>query len=674
MQRHFSVSRLYWCLLIGVAFLGTFAFAQAPPAEWKPITPEELALKDNPALPGASAILLDRDSYVDDAKSYLTEYYRIKIFKEEGRKFADIEIPYVPKSDEVVDIRARTVRADGTTAEFHGEIFDKVIVKSKRFKYQAKTFTLADAQAGGIIDYSYKMIWHQHAPDVLKNPGSYLITGVYSIPTMQWQIQHELYTRHARFSVHPLPKGNLQWSLIRGPLGAAVVRQPDGTAVLEVKNVAPLDEEEFMPPPAFINSRVHFYYLLSFMGTSVGNERFYWTDVGRRAQESVEAFIGHSKFVQQVTSQTVSPSDPVDTKLRKIYERVQQVRNLSFEPERTRKELKQENLKENNSAEDVLKRGFGYGDDINYLFVAMARAAGMDAYVVKVVARDKHIFDPAVLDPSQFNAMLVNVHVGNEDRFFDPATRFCPFEMIPWSESGVKGLRLSPVSTLIGVPGYHSEMAVTRRTADLKLEADGTLGGKFHVAFSGQDALEHRVASYDDDDAGRRKTLETEIKSWLPNNAVVEITSSSGWESSQGDLHVDGTISAADFAPAMGKRLLVPTTVFRRSKGNPFKSNTRSYPIYFAYSSRTDDIVTLALPEGFRVDSVPDSHFEVYSDAFRYQNSATKVPEGLQLKRSMTVDGFIFDKGNYPAIKHFYESVLGGDSEQAVLQRADSAK
>jgi len=391
-------------------------------------------------------------------------------------------------------------------------------------------------------------------------------------------------------------------------------------------------------------------------------------------QESVEAFIGHSKLVQQVTDQTVSPSDSPDVKLRKIYARVQQVRNLSFEPDRTRKELKQENLKENSSAEDVLKRGFGYGDDINCLFAAMVRAAGMEAYAMKVVARDKHIFDPAVLDSSQFNAMVINIHVGNEDRLFDPANRFCPFEMIPWSESGVKGLRLSPVSSLINIPGHHAETAVTRRTANLKLDPDGNLAGKFNISFSGQDALDHRMASYDEDDAGRRKTLETEIKSWLPANAVVEITSSGGWESSQGDLHVEGTISSADYATTMGKRLLVPATVFQRSKGNPFKSNRRSYPIYFGYSYQIQDMVTLALPEGFRVESVPESRSEVYSDAFRYQNSATRILEGLQMKRSMMVDGFIFDKGTYPAIKHFYESVLGGDSEQAVLQRTELAK
>jgi len=182
------------------------------------------------------------------------------------------------------------------------------------------------------------------------------------------------------------------------------------------------------------------------------------------------------------------------------------------------------------------------------------------------------------------------------------------------------------------------------------------------------------MASYDEDDAGRRKTLETEIKSWLPANAVVEITSSGGWESSQGDLHVEGTISSADYATTMGKRLLVPATVFQRSKGNPFKSNRRSYPIYFGYSYQIQDMVTLALPEGFRVESVPESRPEVYSDAFRYQNSATRIPEGLQMKRFMMVDGFIFDKGTYPAIKHFYESVLGGDSEQAVLQRTELAK
>jgi hypothetical protein len=218
------------------------AFSQTA-AEWKPVPAEELSLKDDPGMPGAAALLLDRDSHVDDEKSFQTEYYRIKILKDEGRRFADVEIPYVPKVLEVSEIKARKVRPDGTAAEFQGEIFDRFIIKSRHFKYQAKQLNLPDVHPGDIIEYSYRMSRHQHVPDVLKHPEAYLITDAYSIPTVHWKIQHELFTRHARFSIRPIPKANLRWTLVRAPSGTEVKRQEDGSYVLEVRNIPPLAVE-----------------------------------------------------------------------------------------------------------------------------------------------------------------------------------------------------------------------------------------------------------------------------------------------------------------------------------------------------------------------------------------------------------------------------------------------
>ena len=122
----------------------------APPArsgeDWPEILPEELALKEDPNSPGAHAIILDREVHTDDVKGFETYYYRIKIFTEKGKKYADIEIPYLEKQQQVEDIQARTVRPDGTVVDFGGRIFDKVLVKVKKLRYQAKTITLPEVQ------------------------------------------------------------------------------------------------------------------------------------------------------------------------------------------------------------------------------------------------------------------------------------------------------------------------------------------------------------------------------------------------------------------------------------------------------------------------------------------------------------------------------------------------
>src|SRR5271166_5547126 len=123
-----------------MGFLGLLLPVSLPAqtAEWQPISPQELALHDNPNHPGDAAMVLLREINTNDEKRFQTNYYRIKIFKEEGKKYADIEIPYFEKETQIEDIRARTIRPDGTTVEFHGEVFDKVVQKSKGFELHIK--------------------------------------------------------------------------------------------------------------------------------------------------------------------------------------------------------------------------------------------------------------------------------------------------------------------------------------------------------------------------------------------------------------------------------------------------------------------------------------------------------------------------------------------------------
>lgn len=76
---------------------------------WLPISPEDLALKDNPASPGANAMILYRESDVNAKDSETHEYVRIRIFTQEGTKEGNVELAFVK---EVADIRSRQGRRE----------------------------------------------------------------------------------------------------------------------------------------------------------------------------------------------------------------------------------------------------------------------------------------------------------------------------------------------------------------------------------------------------------------------------------------------------------------------------------------------------------------------------------------------------------------------------------
>ena len=91
---------------------------------WPAIPAEDLALKDNAAKAGSSAMILLKKETRDDVKRTWETFYRIKIFTESGREYGDIQIPYIPKRAEVEAIFARVVQPDGRILEFAGQALD----------------------------------------------------------------------------------------------------------------------------------------------------------------------------------------------------------------------------------------------------------------------------------------------------------------------------------------------------------------------------------------------------------------------------------------------------------------------------------------------------------------------------------------------------------------------
>src|SRR3974377_726433 len=96
-------------------------------------------------------------------------------------------------------------------------MFDKLLLKSKKLRFQAKTFTLPGGRPGCIIEYSYQMRWHEKFPDVFNHPMNYIVKVNDAMLTAQWMIPEDLFTRRARFSLRPLPTARLIWDTIGLP-------------------------------------------------------------------------------------------------------------------------------------------------------------------------------------------------------------------------------------------------------------------------------------------------------------------------------------------------------------------------------------------------------------------------------------------------------------------------
>jgi hypothetical protein len=288
---------------------------------------------------------------------------------------------------------------------------------------------------------------------------------------------------------------------------------------------------------------------------------------------------------------------------------------------------------------------------------------------VRLVSRDSHFFQQRYFDAAQLNAMVVQVMLDGKPRYFDPATLYCPFDLLPWIETDTVGViadQLKP--ELLQLQIRPSSEAVTRRSTELVLDDEGNVEGDVHLVFEGQESLLWRLSARHEDEVQRRKSLEDWLNAILPDNSQCTLTASDGWTKTDGPLTAILHVQTHGYANLLGQRLLVRLGYFKTPENKSlFSSANRTHPVYFRYPSQSYDNVRITPPEGFTIEATPAA-LSLKGGAVSFELKAEKQDQVLQITRSLVLDGHYFPVDMYPAMRNFFRRVAIGEEGQAALK------
>lgn len=621
--------------------------------DWLPISPDDLKMTSAPQAPGAPAIYLYREVDRDDQTNFEKDYVRIKILTEEGRKQADIEITYLRDFGSVTAIKARTIEPDGTIINFDGKVYDKTVIKARGIKYLAKTFTLPNVQVGSIIEYRYT---------IQENP--------FYVFFSHWVLNTDLYTRQAKFFVRLDPYLTSRWVGQRLPAGVSLPKTaPNGTITLDLHDLPAFHSEDYMPPEEEFKSRVDFSYTLEYEPDSAK----FWKSYGKDVNKKVEDFVKKRKAIEQFVADTVSASDSPEVKLQKLYAKVQSIHNTDLDPQKTEQEIKREKRKEATNAEEIVKHGYGTGGEITWLFLAAARAAGLDAEAVLVSTRDLYFFDPSTENSHQLNENIVLVHLNGKDLYFDPGIAFNPFGLLPWRETEVKGLRLDKDGgAWIITPRIPSSDSRVVRVARLKLTDEGSLEGSLSVTYTGLEALRRRHDEEMEDSTARKAYLEKLVQQYIPVGSEAELTNSPDWTASSPDFKAEFKIKIPGWASSAGRKALLPLGVFSAQEKHLFEHADRKYPVYFTFPWQDVDDITIDLPLGWRVNTLPGP-VSVDRKFCSFEESAKDSSGTIHISRTLAVNGIQLEEKYYPVLRAFFQNLRENDEQQIIVSPAANA-
>jgi Domain of Unknown Function with PDB structure (DUF3857)/Transglutaminase-like superfamily len=656
----------------------------SPAADWPPVSPDELKMTAEPLAPGALAIILNREETVDDINSVYREYVRMKILREAGRDIADIEVLYPQRWYSVGDISGRTIHPDGSIAPFEAKPFDKTVIRGRGIRENVKSFTLPDVQVGSIVDYQYDI-----------RPKSF--SGRYfllSQPT--WFVQQNLFQKRVRFKYVPISADRMShlYSVKSGHSVEGVawtsylppnLPQPQSHEImthvvaadtdprrasqvidLELTDVAALTPEPYMPPADLLRWRIAFYVVTE------RNKNEFWKTEGKQWNKETQDFVQHDSGVRETTWQTVNPGDAAEQKVKKLYALVANLENWDYIPERSETEKKELGIKRDENAGDVLRNKGGTHSDLNRLFVSMVRAAGIPAYLIWVPNRSEQLFDDNFLTSSQFDAEIVIAQIDGKEVFLDPGSRFCPYGLLDWRYSGVRGLRQTANGTEIGqTPPANYDQSITTRYANLQLANDGSAQGIVTLTFRGLEAMKRRQDGGKTDVTGQKKLLEDEIRNMLPSNSDISLVNQPDWSNSASPLIAQFKVTVP-LAVAAGKRLLLTQHVFQVNSYTKFVEAPRQYPVYFDYPWHEVDETHLSLPPNMEIENLaPDSSARLAYAMYKTQHKQ-EGPGKVFCRRELVMASEGIPAADYNDVKTFFNQVKAADDQAAIVRKTEN--
>lgn len=646
------------CLLLCcVLALSLSAFAQSK--DWRPVTPAELSSKTPVVEPDADAEAIFWEVRVDDSsveELALQHYVRVKIFTERGREqYAKHDVVF-GKGSKIKDIDARVTKPDGTVVLLKKEdVFDREIAKASGIKVKAKSFALPGLEIGSIVEYKYR--------EVIGNVSA----------NMRLQFQREVPMQSVTYWIKPF-SGTREMRFERFNVGeTGFEKDKNGFYRASMTNVPAFREEPSMLPEDEVKKWIYIYYT----APGIKDPQDFWLRLSKSGYEVSKGYFKVNDEVKTVTAQVIAGAATDEEKLHKIYDYCKtEIKNLSYSEKVTDDEWKK--VRDARSGAATLKLKMGSASDVDFLFGSMARAAGFDARLAYSGDRSELFFNPRITNADlMLNSSSVAVKVGNDWRFFSPASRFTPFGMLGWVEEDQTALISDPKELIWKTtPLSSSDKSKEKRSGKFKLLEDGTLEGEARIEFTGNRAAFYKNYNRGDSNEEREKNLRGMVKLNILGSAEIENISMENISDPEKPFVYIFKIKVPGYASRTGKRIFLQPNVFERNAKPRFTATARKYDVYIQYPYSEEDDLTIELPAGFALENadapaaIKDSQ-GIGSHETKISISSDKKTLVYSRKFSFANGGFIrFPAASYPAIKSLFEAFNKADVHQLTLRQA----
>ncbi len=646
-MKYLIVTTIFTLFVFQLNFSQNYKFGKVSKEELE----EKYYAKDSSA--NAAILYKKRSTYTTvstNAIQLVTDHhYRIKIYNKDGFDWATkIVNLYQGSSDNenLSGLKAYTYNLEG------GEIIEtklnkKDVFTEKKSEYlTVKKFTMPNLKEGSVIEWSYRV----YSPFFTRIDDAIV---QYEIPVKKQEIKISLLEW---FKFSKRSRGYFLFKVNESSKYNANFDTNDKLIEISTDYVPAIKEEPY------VNNIDNYTAALQFEVVALTAPRLQlyktyatsWEKVCKNIYESTSfgGQLDKASYFKDDLADVVSTSTPVPEKIVKVFQHVKgKIKWNNFYGKYT-----------NVGVRKAYKDGVGNAAEINLTLVSMLREVGLPANPVLVSTRSHGI--PIFPTSDGFNYVIAAVELENNIKLLDATEKYSLPNVLPTRDLNWQGRLVRENGTSIPInlfPTQHSKKAVFLYA---KIDDEGLVSGTERVSYSKLSALNYRnnYNSFSDE----------EVISKLEKDYNIEINNFK--VSNKNELGKPVTqlfqYESENLADVVGGKIYIDPLLFLTEDENPFKLQERNYPVDFGTPWEDKVSVTIEIPEGYKVESLPEQMAIGLQDKLGTFKFITSQRNNKILVMSSTkIDAPIISSLHYNSLKEFYSQLINKQKEKIVLTK-----
>lgn len=305
----------------------------------------------------------------------------------------------------------------------------------------------------------------------------------------------------------------------------------------------------------------------------------------------------------------------------------------------------------------------GSGAQINMILVALLRRLNIEANPAIISTKDNGEINEAFPLLNKFNYTIAQAKIGGKDILMDATERFSKPNMLPYHSLSKKVFIVEKDSGRL-ISYQPKEKKVEMETIDYTVFPESNeIKGKYTSSYGGYKALEIRNYIYKYGEAEKNKSLKMNNADWQLENIKIE----------NKDSVYEPLKIVYDFSLTNSNQngdVIFFNPFPHRYTENPFKAATRIYPVDFSAPIEDISLVTIKIPQGYKIEDLPKSGVFVLPDKSGKFSYVVEIENDLlKIKSHLSVTKNFFSPKEYFHLKELFNIVVDKQAQQVILKK-----